>query len=204
MSELPRYLTIGHSNHSLERFVELVHGAGIDLIVDVRSSPYSRYNPHFNREALAKSLSDAGVDYAFFGAELGGRPSDPDHFTCSTADYEKMAEAGSFRRAMGQTVEFTRDRRIALMCAERDPIDCHRCLLVARAAHEFGAEVGHVLASGEVKPHEWIEERLLGGGGGDLFTDRQMKLVEAYRAQGRKVAFSTPGKKPEAPKGMFP
>ena len=89
---MPVVLTIGHSNHSLERFLALLQGAGVEMVADVRTTPASRRFPHFNKEALATALHAAGLSYLWLGRELGGRPADPTLFTDGTADFERMAK----------------------------------------------------------------------------------------------------------------
>jgi uncharacterized protein (DUF488 family) len=193
-------LTIGHSNHSAERFVELLNSVGVTAIADVRSVPVSRFAPHFNKEALATLLSTRSVLYRFLGNALGGRPTSPSMFTAGIADYEKMASQESFRAAMAKLIEATQRHRIALMCAEADPLDCHRCLLIGRALVSAGVDVGHILASGEIMTHGKVEDRLLEDEEltetSLLFKTHQERLTEAYRSRSRKVAFAENVQKP--------
>jgi uncharacterized protein (DUF488 family) len=196
MSESPEpltVLTIGHSDHSLERFIPLLRTAGVTAVADVRSSPYSRRQPQFNRERLAESLRDDGISYVFLGRELGGRPADPGFFCEGVADYERMAKADEFDRGIDRVVEGARRYRIALMCAEHDPLDCHRCLLVGRALAERGVPIGHILRDGAILPNAEIEERLLRlahRGADDLFIPRAGRLAAAYRDRALKVAYA--------------
>lgn len=185
--------TIGHSNHALDGFLALLRGATIACIIDVRSAPFSRRMPHFNRERLRSSLAGAGVGYIHLGRELGGRPADPALLTGGMADYERMAASDAFKRGLEQSIALASESRHALTCAERDPLDCHRCLLVARAAVERGVGVRHILGDGAVIDHLAIEERLLdlaGTAASDLFAPRAERLAAAYRARARKVAFA--------------
>ena len=167
----PRILTVGHSNHPIERFLALVQGAGVSALADVRSFPISRYAPQFNKDALAKSLAEKAIVYLYCGEELGGRSRDP-----STLE--------SFRKGLDRVVAESARHRVALMCAERDPLDCHR-LLLARALVERGIAVAHILASGEIASQHATDDRLLareGLAGDDLFS-REARLVDAYRAR---------------------
>jgi len=167
----PRILTIGHSNHPIERFLALVQGAGVSALADVRSFPISRYAPQFNKDALAKSLAEKAIVYLYCGEELGGRSRDP-----STLE--------SFRKGLDRVVAESARHRVALMCAERDPLDCHR-LLLARALVERGIAVAHILASGEIASQHATDDRLLareGLAGDDLFS-REARLIDAYRAR---------------------
>jgi uncharacterized protein (DUF488 family) len=186
-------LTIGHSNHKLARFVELIRGAGGETVVDVRSVPASQYAPHFNRGRLAEELPQAGIGYLFKGEELGGRPSEPSLYSGVLADYEKMAATPSFRGGVAAVLEESKRSPVVLMCAERDPLNCHRCLLVGRYLAEHGEAVDHILATGELETHEAAEGRLIelekvGG----LFGSPEEQRAEAYRRRAQKTAFAAP------------
>jgi uncharacterized protein (DUF488 family) len=186
-------LTIGHSRHSLERFIDLLEGAGATAVADVRSAPMSRFSPHFNKAALAASLAARNIAYLFLGAALGGRPGRPELYSDGVADYEKMAASPEFRSGLAQLREAAEAHRVALMCAEADPLDCHRCLLVGRALAEQGVDVGHILATGDVMTQTEIEDRLLdleNLAGQDLLgASRSERLADAYRSRNRKAAY---------------
>jgi uncharacterized protein (DUF488 family) len=187
-------LTIGHSRHPLERFLSLLAGAQVTAVADVRSSPASRFSPQFNKNALAASLAGRGIDYVFIGKELGGRPARPEMYTDGRADYGKMAASPEFRAGLAQLIEMAQRQRVAAMCSEADPLDCHRCLLVGRALAEAGHDVAHILASGEIASQVEIEERLLRlehlGDDDLLGRSRAERLAEAYRARNRKAAYA--------------
>jgi uncharacterized protein (DUF488 family) len=188
-------LTVGHSSHSPERFIALLRGAGVTAVADVRSAPYSRHAPQFNRDPLRDDLGRAGIAYVFLGRELGGRPAEREFYADGVADYEKMAQAPAFAEGLERVIEGAQSHRIALMCSERDPLTCHRCLLVGRALKERGARVSHLLDSGECVSHSAIEDELLartGRTGDDLFAPRDERLAAAYREHARKVAFAQP------------
>jgi uncharacterized protein (DUF488 family) len=161
MGSPPTILTIGHSRHSLERFLSLLKTADATAIADIRSTPASRFSPHFNRGALAASLAAQNIGYVFLGKELGGRPERPELYTDGRADYEKMAASPEFRAGLAQLMATAEQHRVAVMCAEADPLDCHRCLLVGRALAEAGHDVAHILASGEIASQAEVEDRLL-------------------------------------------
>jgi uncharacterized protein (DUF488 family) len=187
--------SIGHSTHSEERFRSLLEGAGINAVADVRSSPFSRHFPHFSKSEIQHWLKRAGVAYSFLGRELGGRPEDPRLFHNGVADYEAMAKVPSFAEGLSRLLKGAERYRVAMMCSEQDPLDCHRCLLVARRLAEKGICTGHILASGEVLPHSAIEERLLQlekQATEDLFASRDERLATAYRNRNMRVAFSAP------------
>jgi uncharacterized protein (DUF488 family) len=193
VADSPSVLTIGHSTHAWERFASLLRGAGVTAVADVRTSPYSRRCPHFNRDELRENLRQDGVSYVFLGNELGGRPQEPSLYSNGVADYEKMAKTAAFARGLGRVVEGAKNYRIALLCSERDPLHCHRCLLVGRALAENGARVSHILDRGEVTTQAEIEDRLLefyDRGAHDLFLPHADRLAAAYRARARKVAFA--------------
>jgi uncharacterized protein (DUF488 family) len=198
MAQAHSILTIGHSRHSLERFIALLEAARATSVADVRSAPVSRFSPHFNKRALAVSLDARGIAYVFLGNELGGRPQQQELFTGGVANYEKMAAAPSFQSGLDQLMLGAEDYRIAVMCSEADPLDCHRCLLVGRALAGANVDVGHILASGEVMTHAQAEERLLHleslSEAGLLLRTRDERLAEAYRSRGRKVAYAQPAK----------
>jgi uncharacterized protein (DUF488 family) len=186
-------LTIGHSTHSWDRFAALLHRTGATAIADVRSAPYSRHAPQFNRTELSARLTEEGLAYVFLGRELGGRPRDPSLFTSGIADYEKMAATQSFKMGLARVTEGVQRYRVCLMCSEGDPLDCHRCLLVARWLQDRGMSVGHILADGSIETHRVIENRLLAMArmaDDDLFISPKDRLTAAYREQGRKVAYA--------------
>jgi uncharacterized protein (DUF488 family) len=193
--EATEVLTVGHSTLPYERFLSLLRGARVTAIADVRSAPYSRQFPHFSRDELCERLRSDGVSYVFLGKELGGRPSEEKFYCEGVADYEKMAQAPEFNKGLDRVIEGAKKHRIALMCSERDPLDCHRCLLVGRALARRGVRVGHILSDGSVVRHEQIEDRLLelaGRTDDDLFATRSDRLAAAYRERARKVAFAEP------------
>jgi uncharacterized protein (DUF488 family) len=210
MSDMPsapaEILTIGHSSHAWEHFVALLRGAGVTAVADVRTAPWSRRHPHFNREPLRAALQSQGIAYVFLGRELGGRPSAPELYSDGVADYEKMAQAPAFEQGLNRVIEGARKYRVALMCSEREPLHCHRCLLVSRALAERAVRVSHILDDGSLLSQAGIEDRLLelaSRDTADLFASRPERLAAAYREYGRKVAFAEPeeGGGREAPKG---
>lgn len=187
--------SIGHSTHSYEAFLRLLRSAGVSAIADVRSSPYSRSYPQFNREFLKPDLNFDKVSYAFLGDQLGGRPKSKELFTDGVADYEKMAAQASFKRGIARVIDGASKYRIALMCSEHDPKDCHRCLLVGRALAREGLTVRHILWDGRILDQAEIENELLhmlDRTTTDLFSIGANKLAIAYRSQAKRVAFVEP------------
>jgi uncharacterized protein (DUF488 family) len=172
MPDRPAVFTIGHSNHPIAVFLSLLRGAGITAVGDVRSIPHSRRWPQFGRPALERSLRDAGIAYVFLGAELGGKRDDPALLIDGQVDYDRVAATDAFRAGLDRVEAGASRQRIALMCAEREPLDCHRFLLVARHLHDRDVPVRHILADGTIEGQDDTERRLVAAAGlaaGDLF-----------------------------------
>lgn len=170
MSDLAIW-TIGHSNHTFETFAELLRLERIDLVVDVRSYPYSRHVPQFGREAMQESLTDVGIAYMFCGEQLGGRPSREEHYDeGGHALYELMAEEPGFQSAIDELLARARKERMALVCSEADPEHCHRRLLVGKVLADRGVELRHILQDASVYPEtkvmlsQYTQETLFGEG----------------------------------------
>jgi uncharacterized protein (DUF488 family) len=151
--------SIGHSNHPIERFLELLRSADITAVADVRSVPFSRHWPQFGRTRLQPALAHAGIAYVYLGAELGGRPDDPALLSNGRPDYDRMAATPNFRSGLDRVVDGARRYRIALMCAEREPLECHRFMLVSPHLVARGVTMRHILADGTIEPHETTEIR---------------------------------------------
>jgi uncharacterized protein (DUF488 family) len=181
-------LTIGHSNLAADRFMALLTSAGVTAVADVRSVPFSRWCPWFSGKALAQRLAGEGIAYLALGDSLGGRPRDPKLYRSGVADYEAMAARPEFVAGVKRVVDEIARHRVCLLCAEREPLDCHRCLLVGRALAERGLTLGHVRADGTIEPHAATEDRLLTLVGDDLFRDRAERLAHAYRRRAQAVA----------------
>lgn len=190
---MTQVLSIGHSTLDYEQFVARLKTAGVTAIADVRTSPFSRNFAHFNRDILKDALASDGISYVFLGRELGGRPKGEEYYTDGIADYEKMAKSNLFQKGLERVEQGARKYRIAMMCSERSPLDCHRCLLVGRALEERGVSVGHLLPDGEVVAQSGIEEQLLAMAGkqeDDMFASPAERLNDAYWVRARKVAFT--------------
>lgn len=195
--------SIGHSNIPAERLVALLQGAGVNAVADVRSTPQSRFCPWFSQKPLAAALSAAGIVYTAMGGTLGGRPRNDGLYRDGVADYEAMATEPHYVTGLDQLLETAARSRLCLMCAEREPLDCHRCLLVGRSLAERGVAVGHILHDGSVEAHAETERRLLAldvkaiPQACDLFaTGQHDRLAAAYRHRARAVAFRRKGSAP--------
>jgi uncharacterized protein (DUF488 family) len=145
--------TIGHSTHPFERLVELLREQRIEFVIDVRSFPYSRHAPQFNREDLVRQLHENGVRYLFLGTELGGRPQSEEHYDDDGhALYGRMSEEEPFKAAVARVIDGADTHRLALLCSEGSPHDCHRRLLVGKVLTDHGVELRHILPDGTVHP----------------------------------------------------
>jgi len=174
MLRTPALWTIGHSNHDLEWFIGLLHGQDVEFAVDVRSYPYSRHAPQFNREELQEALRDNGIGYLFMGDGLGGRPGRGEHYDAEGhALYGEMAKAPNFLEAIDRVLDGAASHRLALVCSEADPHDCHRRLLVGKILAERGAELRHILRDGTVKVE--LDVELDGDVAPMLFGDNAMR-----------------------------
>lgn len=185
-------LTIGHSTHPLDRFVALLKQNDVTAVADVRSTPHSRFNPQFNKVELERSLKAAGIRYVFLGRELGARSDDPSCYEKGRVQYTRLAFTSAFRDGLERLRRGAAEHRIACMCAEKEPLECHRTLLVARALDAEGIEVAHIHADGQLEPHAAAMDRLLDLTGlphDDLFRSRADLVAEALARQEAQVAY---------------
>ena len=186
--------TIGHSDHSLEDFLALLSDNAVNMVVDTRSAPRSRWVPHFNPDNLEPALERTGIEYAYMGRELGGRPNDRSAYDADgRVSYERAAMADDFTDAIASLIRQADERRMVLLCMERDPLECHRALLVARALAEQGVEIQHILPDGSVESHEALMDRLLESlkmaPQPDLFRTHEDVIADAIRQQANRVAY---------------
>jgi uncharacterized protein (DUF488 family) len=197
-----RLLSIGHSNHSIESFLRLLQDANVTAVADVRTQPASRRYPQFNRTELESFLGDHDITYVFLGDLLGGRPGNPSLYDADgRVNYERVRAAPFFRQGIDRLIAGSEKHRIAMLCAEEDPLDCHRGLMIARGLIERGMAPSHLRGDGSLDTSEATERRLLaitGVGSGivdGLFAaalsdaDQRQLLSGAYRAQARRKAF---------------
>ena len=184
--------TIGHSTHTLDRFIELLYIHEITAVCDVRSYPYSKFNPQFNRETLQTELKRHGVVYVFLGKELGPRSDDPACYVKGKVDYNRLSQAGLFQEGLGRVRQGMKSYRIALMCAEKDPVMCHRTILVCRRLRAEGMRVRHILDDGSIEENDQAIKRLmelLKLPERDLFHSPEEMIERAYDLQGDRIAF---------------
>ena len=187
--------TIGHSNHTLDAFLTLLSKHEVSAVADVRSAPYSRFCPQFNRDVLTATLKAANIRYSYLGRELGGRSDDPACYQGGQIQYDLVARTSVFREGLARVVGGAESYRIALMCAEKEPLDCHRTLLVAPELVAVGVDVVHILAGGELETHQKTMERLLAqlNPNYDLFQPREELLADALARQARRIAYVRKG-----------
>lgn len=156
---LPTVFTIGHSNHSIDDFLRLLADHEIEVLIDTRSSPYSKYSSHFNHENLKLAVTDAGRKYYFLGRELGGKPKDPSFYDANGhVLYGKIAETAPFEEAIQKVLKGIASYKVALMCGEEDPSNCHRRLLIARVLLDRGVEVLHIRGDSSVQTELQLDE----------------------------------------------
>ncbi len=188
--------TIGHSTHSEERFIGLLRQHGITALCDVRSKPYSRMNPQFNREELERALPAHGIAYRFLGKELGARSEDSDCYEEGKVRYSRLADTEKFKRGLKRVIRgMKEDLRIAVMCAEKEPLECHRTILVARHLAALGIRVEHIHADGRLESHDEALSRLarmVHLPERDLFHSKEELLDDVYRRQEERIAYAAP------------
>ena len=184
--------TIGHSNHGIDHFTTLLRQHCITALIDVRSHPYSAYVSHYSREQLKASLSDHRIAYFFLGKELGARSDDPANYKHGKVQYSLLAHEPEYLHGIEQVIQHSQCHNLALMCAEKDPIECHRAILIARTLTERGETVQHILADGSLEDHEQMEVRLLALcklPEVDLFKSRKELIADAYFIQSERIAY---------------
>ncbi len=174
--------TIGHSNHSAEKFAVLLKRHGIEVLVDIRSRPYSRHAPQFNAKGIEATLSDNGIRYLFMGRELGGRPEAETFYdTKGRVDYALVEKSRSFLDGIKSVEREIQNNRISLLCSEEDPTRCHRRLLVGRALEERGFTLRHIRGDGSIQIEGETD-----GGQPVLFPEREASPRKSIRSVSRK------------------
>lgn len=194
--------TIGHSQYDVNYFISLLNQYHIDYVLDVRSTPYSKYAEQYNKENISISLISANIKYIFMGKYFGARPQDKNlYHSEGYLDFEKVRESKEFHKGMENVkLGLSQGHNIVLMCTEKEPIDCHRAILVARAFEIHGVYVKHILSNGEILTQQQLNEQLLQKYFPDraqlsLFTyekeiSEQDYLIEAYRKRNKEIGYS--------------
>lgn len=187
-----RIFTVGHSSHSITTFLGLLKQHAVTTIADVRSAPYSRFAPQFGKEPLRGMLRSEAIKYVFLGLELGARSSDPSCYEDGRVRYDRLASTESFRAGIDRLMHGTDVETVAILCTEKDPLDCHRTLLVARALIGRGLAVDHILADGSLESYDDSMQRLLAKTGQpqpDLFTTVDERIDNALKEQEARIAY---------------
>jgi uncharacterized protein (DUF488 family) len=186
--------TIGHSAHTSEYFLSLLTRHEIEVICDVRSSPYSQRNPQFNREVLRQQLKKVGINYAFLGKELGARSENLACYIDRKVQYNYLVDEPSFREGLRLLNIEMEKGRVALMCAERDPLTCHRTILICRELRSRDLEIKHILADGAVETNAEAERRLmqLTNITPDMLIHESECIEMAYEKQANNIAYVLP------------
>jgi uncharacterized protein (DUF488 family) len=150
--------TIGHSNHPVEKFLELLEKYNINVVVDARSVPYSKYAPQFNKKNINQELNKSGIDYIFMGNLIGGIINDPKYFKDGKVDLERLRNKPSFKAGINWIIQGIENNFIiTVMCSEKDPLACHRFHFISKELKLAGIGVKHILENGEVKSQEELE-----------------------------------------------
>lgn len=184
--------TVGHSTQPVEKFICLLQMTKVTAIADVRSSPYSRFNPQFNREELRSVLKIHGIRYVFLGRELGARSDDESCYVEGKVQYNLLAKTPLFQSGIKRVIEGAETHKIALMCAEKDPLDCHRTILVSRELVNHSVNITHILQDGSTESHDDAISRLvtkMGMGEADMFRSEELSVDDAYKKQGQRIAY---------------
>jgi len=194
--------TIGHSDHTTEHFIELLKKQNINCLVDIRSSPYSQHTPQFNKELLMGELKKENILYLYMGNTLGGRYTNPELlFPDGKVDYEKVRQTTNFIRGIEKVIEeIKKGKKLALMCSEKEPFDCHRFVLVACELQKRGIVVKHIMENDSLVLNTELEKKLLSKYKEnyqqfDFFAQTKTRdevLGEARRKRNIDIAFSGP------------
>ena len=187
------FFTLGHSNHNFEAWLALIRQHGIEVVVDTRSSPYSKYVPQFDKELMQRSLEESGVRYLFLGAELGGRPANPAYYDAKgRVLYSRLRDDARFQAGIARLETGMERFRVALVCGEEDPAHCHRRLLIGRVLIERGHTMQHIRGDGRLESDEAVAAE-----SGKPLVDAQPALfAELDEDQWRSTASVLPKKAP--------
>lgn len=151
--------TIGHSNHPMEKFLGLLKENNIEMVVDVRSSPYSRYAIQFNKEALEGLLRARGTKYDFYGDVLGGKPEEREFYDSEGyVLYDRLSQSPKFRHGIRELLKDIERCRVALLCSEEDPSSCHRRMLIARVLFGEDVQALHIRGNGRIQTEEQVAQ----------------------------------------------
>jgi uncharacterized protein (DUF488 family) len=196
---VPTLFTIGHSTHTLEHLTDLLKKHNVQAVCDVRSVPFSRHNPQFNRRPFSQELKRLGIYYGFLGKELGARSDDPNCYVDGKVQYNYLAEEPRFVKALQRVTNGINTYRVALLCAERDPLTCHRTILVCRELRSPDLSIEHILADGSIETNEAAEKRLMSilNIWPDMLNSERDCIERAYDKQANIIAYVKPSENPD-------
>jgi hypothetical protein len=192
-SKIKFIYTIGHSNYEIDYFLKIVYSYNIEIIVDVRSVPYSKYCPQFNKEPIKKSLNNSGIKYLFLGKELGARPDEPSCYCNGKVKFDILRATELFKRGIYRLEEeVNKGCILAIMCSEKNPIDCHRTILISRVLKKNGLDIKHIVSDIETINQNEIEKQLKKEFNlQPLLFDKedspQQRIEEAYKKQEERI-----------------
>src|SRR5438270_1730219 len=182
--------TIGHSNHPLDTFIGLLEAHAIQVLVDVRSQPYSKYTPHFESRPLKAAVTSREILYLYLGKELGGRPDGAEFYDADGyVRYDLVAASPLFLDGIERLEQGIQRYRVAAMCAEEDPAGCHRRLLIGRVLATRDTTVLHIRADGSLQREEEFgatDAPQSPGGQLTLFPDVEVREWKSIRSVSRK------------------
>lgn len=182
--------TIGYADLSTERFIHLLRRYMIQTIADVRSSPFSKHYPEFNLDRLKSTLHINGIRYVFLGKELGARRTEEECYVNGKVSYDLVFETKNFQAGVKRILNGVDKMRVALLCAEKDPLGCHRAMLICRYMRNSTVHMKHILSNGHLEDHYELEMRLLRLFNMELFRTKADILDDVYRRQAERIAFS--------------
>lgn len=193
-----RLFSIGHSNHTLETFLGLLKQHQIEVLVDARSHPYSKFAPHFDAEPLKKEVTGVGIKYIFLGKELGGRPNGDEFYDADGhVLYSRVAESPLFLEGITRLETGVTKYRVALLCSEEDPSACHRRLLVGRVLATRGVLLDHIRGDGRIQTEAELqaeEERRRTDGQIEFFEklpqEKAWRSIQSVLQRGRRQSSS--------------
>ncbi len=185
--------TIGYSTFELDDFIRIIKSYGITAVADVRSSPYSKFKPEFNKKEFQKELKKNDLAYVFLGQELGARVDMPDCYINNKVNFKLVAQHDIFLNGITRIKTGMEKYNIVLMCAEKDPITCHRTILICRTLRALKIEIFHILGNRQIEKHSDTEQRLLALFDlqePSIFETTEQRINQAYDLQAEKIAYT--------------
>jgi len=190
--------TIGHSNHAIGKFIALLKIYEIRVVIDVRSSPYSSYCPQFNQDTLTLALKKSDIAYLYLGNELGARPDDACCYENGRISFLKIIKSDSFNNGIHKVLCEMQNHKIVLLCSEKDPINCHRTIIISHFLSRYGVHIQHILENGAIEENSETEKRLLK----TMKIERSLfeqdateenLIEEAYSKQAKNISYPSEG-----------